>query len=143
MGTALRWVLVPVASIGAWSMATFIGFIMLGVAESFCPADEWEWDMCTAPWFETAELCIYCSSTALSAIFVVAAAFFVAPAGKAVVAWLAFALGSVVALVFALGTWAWGMLASAVFAGLLTAVVLSTYHGRRAAKSKLVKGEIA
>jgi hypothetical protein len=143
MGTALRWVLTPIASISAWYVALFLGIILLGIAESFCPTDEMVSGMCVAPWFQVVESGIFCFSTALSAVFVVSSAYFVAPAGKVLIAWLAFFIGAIVAFIVALGTSTWGMFASAVIAGLLTAVILSRYQERRAAKDKIVEDEIA
>ncbi len=143
MGTALRWVLTPIASIAAWYVALFVGIIMLGIAESFCAADEMISGMCVAPWFRAVESGIFCSSTAMSAVFVVTAAFSVAPAAKARIAWLAYFIGAIVAFIFALGTSAWGMFASAVIAGLFTAFVLSKSQKRGVARHKIVDDEIA
>jgi hypothetical protein len=121
----------------------FLGITLLGIAESFCPADEMISGTCVAPWFRLVESGIFCFSTALSAVFVVAAAVLVAPAEKLLIAWLAFAIGSIVAFVFALETWAWGMFASAVIAGLFTAAILARFQKRDFAKKKIVEDEIA
>jgi hypothetical protein len=79
MGTGLRWILTPVASISAWYLALFSGIMLLTIAESYCPADEVISGTCVAPWFRAVESGIFCFSTALSAVFVVASAFFPSP----------------------------------------------------------------
>jgi hypothetical protein len=146
MGTALRWTWIPIASVIAWYVALFLGIVLLSIATSiatyFCPESEMISDTCVAPWFRVVEAGIFCFSTALSAVFVITAAVLVAPAAKALIAWLAFAIGSIVALIFALGTWAWGMFASAVIAGLFTAFILARFQKRAAAKNKIVEDEI-
>jgi hypothetical protein len=142
MGSVLRWVLMPVASIAAWYVALFLGILLLNIAESFCPADEMISGICVAPWFRAVESGIFSFSTALSAVFVVAAAFFVAPAGKVLVAWLALSIGSIVAFIFALGTSAWGMFASAVIAGLFTMFLLSRLQKKMTEKIKIIEDEI-
>jgi hypothetical protein len=120
-----RWLLLPFASIGAWYVAIIIGIVILSIAESFCPEDQQVSGMCVAAWWKPVETCIFCFSTGLSAFLVVATAFFVAPAARGQVVWLAFGIGSETALFFALGTAAWGMFASAVATGFLTALALS------------------
>jgi hypothetical protein len=143
MGTALRWALIPVASIVAWHIALLCGITLLSIAETFCPADEMISGSCVAPWFQAVESIIFCASTALSATFVVAAAFLVAPTQRVLIAWLAFTIGSIVAFFFALGTSAWGMFISAVIAGLFTALVLSKFPMRKAAKVKIDEAGVA
>lgn len=118
-----RWILLPVASIASWYVALFIGLFVLGIAESFCPEDQVVSGTCSAPWWKTLEASIFCFSTGLSAFLVVLTAFFVAPSARAAVAWLAFGIGGVTALFFAMGTSAWGMFASAIVTGFFTAHV--------------------
>lgn len=143
VATALRWALTPVASVGGWYVALILGIMLLEIAQSFCPADETISGMCVAPWFRAVESGIFCFSTALSAVFVIGAAVLVAPAGKVLIAWLAFLIGSIVACVFALATSAWGMFASAVIAGLFTAFLFSRFQKRMAAKRKTAENDIA
>jgi hypothetical protein len=129
MATIARWALVPIASVSAWYLALFIGIVLLVIAEStalhFCSPDEVVSDQCHAPWFLVIQAGIFCISTALSAVFVVAAAYFAAPHHRTLVAWLAFAIGTVTAIVFAVTMPAWNMGASAIAAGLATAAYLS------------------
>jgi hypothetical protein len=126
--TVFRWLLIPFACVAAWYVALFVGIFLLSVAESFCPADEMVSGMCIAPWYRTVEAAIFCFSTALSAVLVVLAAFVVAPHEKATVAWIAFAVGVVVAFYFAIMTSAWPLFASALLAGLITVSVLDGSH---------------
>lgn len=115
----------PVACIAAWYVAFFLGLFILSYAESFCPRDQMVSGMCTAPWWRPVEKSIFCFSTGLSAILVVTAGFFVAPAARTVVAWLIFAGGSIVALWMAAEGSAWAECISAVAAGLITTFLLT------------------
>ncbi len=142
MVTTIRWALIPIASIVAWYLALVLGIVLLSIAEWFCPADELISGACVAPWFRAVESGIFGTSTALSAVFVVAAAFLAAPAAKVLIAWIAFSIGSIVAFVFAMGASAWGLFASAVTAGLFTAVVLSRFQARTAARTRIDEAEI-
>lgn len=127
----LRWVLVPVACIAAWYAAFFIGLFILSAAESSCPRDQIVSGVCIAPWWEPVEKCVFCFSTGLSAVLVVACGFFTAPAARGFVAWLVFGTGSIVAVWVAAESAMWVECVSAVAAGLLTAFVLtrSRYAG--------------
>ncbi len=121
----IRWVLMPVACIAAWHVAFFIGLLILSGAESLCPADQMESGMCMAPWWNSVEKAIVCFGTGLAGVLVVVAGFFVAPAARGVVAWLALGIGSIVALWMAAAGSAWAEAVSAIAAGLLTAWLLS------------------
>ena len=120
-----RWILLPFVSIAAWCVALIIGLVILSIAESFCPEDQQVSGMCVAPWWEPVETCILCFSAGLSAFLVVTTAFVVAPAARKGIAWSAFGLGGTIALIFGMETSAWGMLASAIATGFLTACVLT------------------
>jgi hypothetical protein len=125
MFKTLRWLLIPVACIAAWYVALVVGIVLLGVAESFCPSDQTVSGSCIAPWFPAVETGIFCFSTALSAVLVVTAAFFVAPAARVLVVWLTFGTGGVVALYMAAATSAWAMFASAMASGLVAVLLLT------------------
>ena len=125
MNKTLRWLLLPVACVAAWYVALFVGIVLLSVAQAFCPSNEMVSGMCIAPWYRPVETGIFCLSTALSALFVVTTAYFVAPTARVLVAWLAFGTGCIVALYFVLSTSAWPVFASAVAAGLVEVLLLS------------------
>jgi len=86
--------------------------------------------ICTASWFPFAEKGVFCFSTALAAFLVVVGAVIPAPAWRREIAWIAFALGSVVALAMAVEGSLWGEFGSAVLAGGLTSFFLA--RGARA-----------
>jgi hypothetical protein len=120
----LRWILMPVACVTVWFLAMVIGIIMLEIAESLCPDDQMVSGLCDAPWWGPVEKGVFCFSTGLSAVLVVLAGFFVAPAARVIVAWIAFGAGSIVALWMAAGGSVWAECVSAIAAGLLTSFLL-------------------
>src|SRR5712691_9696202 len=103
----LRWILVPVVCVAVWFVAFFLGLFILRYAASFCPKDQMVSGICTAPWWRPVEKIIFYFSIGLSAILVVTAGFFVAPAARAVVAWLVFGIGSIVAFWLSAGGDVW------------------------------------
>jgi hypothetical protein len=122
---SVRWLLTPVACVAAWYVALIVGGILLEVATAFCPKDQMISGSCMAPWYPAVVAAIFCFSAALSAVLVVTTAVFAAPNARAVAAWLAFAIGAIVALWAAVRTSAWREFASAIAAGLLAAVLLA------------------
>ena len=125
MVSVLRWLLVIAAPILGWYIALVAGLLLLDFTESWCPPEEMISGMCTAAWFPLASNAVFCFSTALAAVLVVAGAVLAAPSRRRQVAWTAFALGSVVALALAAAAVAWAEFASAVLAGGLTAFLLA------------------
>jgi hypothetical protein len=121
----LRWILIPIACFAAWHLAVIVGIFILSTAELFCPRDHISTDMCMAPWWQFVETGIFCFSTGLSAVLVVMAGFFIAPAARVQVAWLIYGVGSIIALYMAAMTSAWYMFASAIVAGVLTTFLLT------------------
>lgn len=121
----IRWILVPVTCILAWHLAVVLGLFLLRFAESFCPEEQMVSEMCTAPWWRTLEKGIFCFSTGMAAILVVAVGFFIAPGVRKLVVWIVFALGSIVALWMAVASATWAECVSAVGAGLLTSLLLA------------------
>jgi hypothetical protein len=115
----------PVAAFAAWFAAMLIGIIALRLAESLCPENQMVSGICTAPWWRPLEAGVFCFTSGLSAVLVVMAAFFVAPAARVFVAWLAFGVGSIVALWMAAEGAAWAECASAIAAGLPTSLLLA------------------
>ena len=113
------------APILGWYVALVAGLLLLDFAESWCPPEEMISGMCTAAWFPLASNAVFCFSTALAAVLVVAGAGLSAPARRRQVAWTAFTLGSVVALALAVAAVAWAEFVSAVIAGGLAAFLLS------------------
>ncbi len=125
----------PVACLVAWSVAFLAGLLILSAAESLCPADQMDSGMCMAPWWPPIEKTIFCFSTGLSAVLVVAAGVFVASAARASVAWLVFGIGSIFALWGTVECEAWAEGTSAIAAGFLTAWLLSrSRYARKASR---------
>ena len=95
----LRWVfVVPSASL-SWYLILGLGFGVLHVLDSYCPADQRTWlEMCIAPWYEHSLNTTVYVCTALSEFLVVSIPTFVAPSHRRAVAWISFAIGTFVAL---------------------------------------------
>ena len=128
----LRWILMPLACIAAWFVALYVGFYIYSYAMSVCPKAGdfgvgFDPEVPRPRWWPLVEYSIFCFGAGLSAILVVTAGFFVAPAARAVVAWLVFVGGSVVAIWMASGEGDvfWAMCFSAIVAGLIATLLLS------------------
>ena len=124
----VRWVAVPLVCVAAWIAAFFLGLFAHSVAESFCPADEMVSGMCFAPWFPAVEMWLIRIFSAVAAALVVTSAYFVAPAGRCLVAWAVFAVGATCALWIAAATSAWPEFIAAAIGGLVA--VISLTRGR-------------
>jgi hypothetical protein len=131
---AVRWLLTPVACIAAWIAALIVGVILYLFAQSFCPANQMVSGRCVASWWETVKFFIGCFTAGLSAICVVAAGFFAAPAARAKVARIVFYIVSVPIVCLAIGSLLlhmkpdWESLAlsvSMIGPGLITVVLLT------------------
>lgn len=121
----LRWISLPIACILVWYTTLILGMLIINFSIYFCPKDKMISGMCTASWWDSAEAIIFCFSTGLSAALIVTTAFFIAPVGRVLVAWLTLGIGSMVALYLAFQLSAWDMFASAVCAGLLVTFLLT------------------
>lgn len=114
-----RWLVLIPACIAAWYVALFIGLYVHGIVDSFCPPELVVSGFCEASWFPAAEKAAICFGVALSAFLVVVTAALVAPTHRLLASKAALAIGTLVAIVFAVGTDAYFELAAAVLAGIL------------------------
>lgn len=127
-----RWVLLPIACVVSWYVALVIGIIGLEFARStFAPEGLSMRGFMRSPRYQVVWQVVLTGSVGLSAVFVVATAFFLAPAERGATGWVAFLVGACVALWFAFGTNQWLAFLAALVAGLTTALVL---HSSRFAR---------
>ena len=122
---ALRWILLPIVCIAAWLAALFAGILAHSIAESFCPAEQMISGMCVAPWFETLHTWLIRFFSAFAAALVISSAYFIAPAARPLVAWIAFGAGAAYALWLAVVASAWGEFVAAGAGGLATVLLLT------------------
>jgi hypothetical protein len=114
----LRWLFLPVACFAAWWVAFLIAILISAVAHTVWIHDD---KLSLHPVVDA----LVCFGAALAAIFVILAAYFVAPSARNWVVWVAFALGALIAVWFAIETAAWPAFAAALVAGCLTAIWLT------------------
>jgi hypothetical protein len=120
-----RWILLPIVGIAAWVTALFTGIVAHSVAECFCPADQMVSGMCVAPWFENLHDWLVRFFSAFAAALIIVSCYFIAPSGRAVVAWVVFGLGGVYALWIAIISWAWPEFIAAGVGGLAAVLLLT------------------
>ena len=133
----LRWMAVVPAGILGWYLALLVGLALLSGAKRLCPAESMVSGACMAPWFRPVEAAVFALSAALAATLVVLLPVVAAPGRRSAVAWVAFAVGLLVAVYFLVHTAAWREFGSAVAAGLLTVVGVVRGERGRAAKPRL------
>ena len=126
----LRWILLPVVCVAAWIVALFTGILAHSVGESFCPADQMVFGMGAAPWFETLDAWLVRFFSAFAAALIIASAYFVAPASRALVAWIVFGAGAAYALSMAVAASAWGEFVAAGTGGLAAVLLLTAQRER-------------
>ena len=131
MVQVFRWLALIPACIAAWYLALFIGLYVRSVVASFCPPDLVVSGFCQAAWYPTAEKIVIGFGVALSAFLVVLTAAVVAPTHRVLASKAALAIGTIVAIIFAVGTGAYVALAAAVLAGALGVLVVTTFVERR------------
>ena len=121
---ALRWLAVVPAALAGWYLALASGILLHSLATSLCPDALLVSGMCTAGWFEWLEQGIFAFTAALAAFLVVWLAVLCCPSTgpgtKARVAAIAFALGALVAIVFAAKLHIWLAPLAALISGLVT-----------------------
>ena len=130
MPNRIRWLLVIPAAIAAWYLVVAIGIFTHGfLEEALCPTGEMESGMCTNRRVRLVLEVIVHVFVGLSAITVELAAAATAPAFRERTAWATFAIGGVVAAFLGIAAGAYGELATALMAALVTAIVI-TRHPR-------------
>ena len=92
--SVVRWILVPVAVLGAWMVAAGIGLVLNDIAFRFCPESQIESGLCVAPWWPIVDTVILSVSAAVAAMLVVWASAITAPSHRPLVAIVTFALGA-------------------------------------------------
>ena len=116
----LRWLLVPVAALGAWGASILIGATLLDLVTRLCPAEQMVSGLCTAPWWPYAERTVFCVSAAIAAALVVAATTLTAPSHRRIIAIVVFLAGLAFAVFFAVAAGAYLELVAAAASGGLT-----------------------
>ncbi len=94
----IRWAAVVPSAIIAWFLAFVLTIFALAVVDSTCLPAAKVSGMCTAPWYLPVGHAVTLGGIGMSAVFVVAAASWVAPSHRRAVAWVAFALVAAIAL---------------------------------------------
>ena len=129
----IRWAAVVPSAIIAWYLAFVLSIFAVAAVGSICPSAAKVSGMCTAPWYLPVERAVTLGGIGMSAVFVVAAASWVAPSHRRAVAWVAFALGAVVALLMGreFGGDASAQVGSALIGGVVAAVLISVFLRKR------------
>ena len=121
----VRWIMLTIVCIATWIAALFAGIVAHSVAEFFRPADQMVSGMCVAPWFETLDAWLVRFFCAFAAALIIVPSYFTAPAARAVVAWVVFAVGAIYALWIAVISWAWGEFLAAGVGGVAAVLLLT------------------
>ncbi len=98
----LRWLLVAPLGAGGFWVALAVGLTLFGWAFRLCPPEDVVSGLCGAAWFEAATVFAGCVGAAVGAAWTVALPAWVAPRGRARVAWLMYALGALFSVGFVL-----------------------------------------
>ena len=130
-----RWLLVPVAACGIWSVALRSGLAAVGVLDALCPAEEMISGFCTAPWHATSVDVLIVASAAATAFGIVVVCGFLAPANKFTVALIAFLCGAVFAAFAASEGTMWGPFIAAALGGSAGLVVAASRWRNRVTRS--------
>lgn len=133
----LRWIALPAAGMAAWYGVFIVGLLTYGPVERLlCPSGEFISGSCSNPTVERFMEGWIVLFVGMSAIAVVAATAWAAPARRDIGAWLAVIAGAPVAVSFAMMTDMYVAGAFAIVLGIATAVVIGTRaRGRRTALS--------
>ena len=123
----IRWLLLIPSAFAGWYLALFVGIILYGVADTFCPKEMISSNVCEAPWHEPVINGVIIFGASLSAILVIIFSVLMAPTKKLIIAYVSYTAGFITAVLFALSTSAWGAFTGAVVTGLITVVVLKRY----------------
>lgn len=98
----LRWIGIVPTVIAGWYLALITGLFLFASLDSLCPPEELVSGMCNASWYPLASRLLICFGAALSAFLVVLVASLVAPSQRKAVAWVAYAIGAVIAFYMAI-----------------------------------------
>lgn len=129
----IRWLLVAPFAIAAWYIVFVVGVVTYtALEEHLCPADQFVSGACVNDRVMTILQVVVYAFIALSAVAVVSAAVVTAPAHRDIVAWGTLAFGAAMAVLVGAGGHAYGEMATAIIAGLVTTVVAA----RRASTAK-------
>ena len=130
-----RWLLVPVAAFGIWSVALLSGIAAVGVLDALCPAEQMISGFCTAPWHATAVEGLIVAYAATTAFGIVVVCGFLAPANKFTVALIAFSCGAVFAVFAASEGTMWGPFIAAAAGGSVGLVLAASRWRNRVTRS--------
>jgi hypothetical protein len=124
VGVLLRWAALLPATLMAWYAAFITGLLLLSAVDSLCPSHQQVSGMCVAPWYPWVSQGVFCFSAAMAAACVVVSAWLVAPGKKSATAWVAFAVGSLVAIGLGWSLRAWLELGASLIGGAFTTRLL-------------------
>jgi hypothetical protein len=124
----LRWLLVLPAALAGWWAALLLGFALLALGDSQCPAEERMSNACLAPWYAGFERAVYIVCAAIAAALVVLLPALTAPAHRRRVGWIACGWGAITALWLGANTGAHLEALVALFAGLAAAIVVHRFR---------------
>ena len=116
----LRWLLVIPAALVGWYLALVVGLLLLSLVESFCPSEAMVSGHCYAAWFQWSEEALFVLTTALAAWLVVLLPTLTCPTRKRTVASIAYVIGAVTAIIFAVTGPIWIPAIAALLMGFLT-----------------------
>ena len=120
----IRWLLVAPFAIAAWYVVFVVGVVTYtAVEEHLCPPDQFVSGACVNDRVMTILQVVVYAFIALSAVAVVIVAVSTAPAHRDIVAWGTFVFGAALAVLVGAEGRAYGEMATAIIAGLVTTVV--------------------
>ena len=114
---AFRWLLVPVAALGAWGASILVGLLLHGVATGVCPDYQMVSGACVAPWWPYADAVVLVLAGAFAAASILLACALTAPTHRPQVAVVVYVIGAVYAVILAIAGAAYAALPSACASG--------------------------
>jgi fructose-specific phosphotransferase system IIC component len=124
MSRVLRWLIIVPAAVAAWYLALALGLGMYGGVDALCPSNQRISGQCIAPWFNPTIDALIAIGAAVSAIFVVLTATFIAPSHKLYAAVASYIIGGVVAVAMGFESKVYAALLAALIAGALTLAIV-------------------
>ena len=116
---AIRWLMVPVAALGAWGASLFFGLLLHDIATRLCPESQMVSGACVAPWWPYADAVVLIVAAGVAAPFIVGACALTAPTHRSHVALVVYVIGAVWAVILAVAGAAYAALPSACAGGAL------------------------
>jgi hypothetical protein len=128
----IRWILVAPLAAFAWISVFVVSLMLYSAIDTYCPESYQVSGTCVWEWSVLAKELLIVAGASVSAVLVVGIAALTAPAHKARVAVITFAIGLAVAIWMLLETNAWAAFTGAAVCGLLTTATIYRRKPRRA-----------